>query len=110
MTLSPSILATLDDLADRHEELSALLGEAEIVSNRDKFTALSREYSELEPIIERYRRRQSSVEESLVEMYLAGVSVRRVEDITEALRGTKVRASAVVLVQPERENGLDRVS
>jgi len=31
------------------------------------------------------RRRESSVEEALVEMYLAGVSVRRVEDITEAL-------------------------
>jgi len=34
-------------------------------------------------IIERYRRRESSVEEALIEMYLAGVSVRRVEDITE---------------------------
>ena len=33
-------------------------------------------------IIERYRRRESSVEEALIEMYLAGVSVRRVEDIT----------------------------
>jgi peptide chain release factor 1 len=33
-----------------------LLGESEIVSNRDKFTALSKEYSELEPIIERHRR------------------------------------------------------
>ncbi len=46
-------------------------------------------------IIERYRRRESSVEEALVEMYLAGVSVRRVEDITEALWETKVSASAV---------------
>lgn len=36
-------------------------------------------------IIERYRRRESSVEAALIEMYLAGVSVRRVEDITEAL-------------------------
>ena len=36
-------------------------------------------------IIGRYRRRESSVEEALIEMYLAGVSVRRVEDITEAL-------------------------
>jgi putative transposase len=33
-------------------------------------------------IVERYKRRESSVEEALVEMYLAGVSVRRVEDIT----------------------------
>ena len=41
-------------------------------------------------IIERYRRRESSVEEGLIEMYLAGVSVRCVEDITEALRGGKV--------------------
>ena len=35
-------------------------------------------------IIERYRRRESSVEEALIEMHLARVSVRRVEDITEA--------------------------
>lgn len=41
-------------------------------------------------IIERYKRRESSVEEALIEMYLAGVSVHRVEDITEALWGTKV--------------------
>ena len=46
-------------------------------------------------IIERYRRRESSVEESLVEMYLAGVSLRRVEDITEALWGTKVSPGTI---------------
>ena len=40
-------------------------------------------------IIERYRRRESSVEEALIEMYLAGISVRRVEDITEALWGRR---------------------
>jgi putative transposase len=34
-------------------------------------------------IIERYRRRESSVKEALIEMYLAGVSVRRVEDTTK---------------------------
>lgn len=46
-------------------------------------------------IIERYKRRETSVEEALVEMYLAGVSVRRVEDITEALWGTRVSSSTV---------------
>ena len=35
------------------------------------------------------------MEEALIEMYLAGVSVRRVEDITQALWGTRVRASTV---------------
>jgi transposase-like protein len=46
-------------------------------------------------IIERYRRRESSVEEALIEMYLAGVSVRRVEDITEVLWGTKVSPATI---------------
>src|SRR5262245_1692095 len=46
-------------------------------------------------IIERYRRRESSVEEALIEMYLAGVSVGRVEDITEALWGTRVSPGTV---------------
>ena len=46
-------------------------------------------------IIERYRRREASVEEALMEMYLAGVSVRRVEDITEALWGTRVSPGTV---------------
>jgi len=46
-------------------------------------------------IIDRYRRRETSVEEALIEMYLAGVSVRRVEDITEALWGTKVSPGTI---------------
>ena len=46
-------------------------------------------------LIERYRRRESSVEEALIEIYLAGISVRRVPDITEALRGTRVTPGTV---------------
>jgi len=53
-------------------------------------------------IIDRYRRRESSVEEALIETcppwageYLAGVSVRRIEDITEALWGTRVSPGTV---------------
>jgi len=46
-------------------------------------------------IIERYKRRESSVEEALIQMYLAGVSVRRVEDITQALWGTRVSPGTI---------------
>lgn len=46
-------------------------------------------------IIERYRRRETSIEEALIEMYLAGISVRRVEDVTEALWGTKVSSGTI---------------
>src|ERR1700745_3389272 len=53
-------------------------------------------------IIERYRRRESSVEEALIEMYLAGVSVRRGEGLTEALWGT--RSVALDGVGPKQED------
>ncbi len=46
-------------------------------------------------IIERYRRRESSIEEAMIEMYLAGVSVRRVEDITNALWDSHVSPGTV---------------
>jgi len=38
---------------------------------------------------------ESSIEELLIEMYLAGLSVRRVENIPEALWGTRVSPSTV---------------
>lgn len=59
-------------------------------------------------IIERYKRRESSVEESLMEMYLAGVSVRRVEDITQALWGIKVGAGTVSDLNQQMYERIDR--
>ncbi|MBQ9003164.1 MAG: IS256 family transposase [Eggerthellaceae bacterium] len=46
-------------------------------------------------VIERYKRREVSVEEAIVEMYLAGVSTRRVEDVSEILWGASVSAGTV---------------
>ena len=46
-------------------------------------------------IIERYRRRESSVEEAMMEMYLAGVSTRRIEDVSEILWGSSVSKGTV---------------
>ena len=51
--------------------------------------------AERQSIIERYRRQESSVAEALIEMYEAGVSVRRVEDIAEALWGSKISPSTI---------------
>ncbi len=46
-------------------------------------------------IIERYKRRETSVEEAMIEMYLAGVSTRRIEDVSEILWGASVSAATV---------------
>ena len=46
-------------------------------------------------VIERHRRRETSVEEAMIEMCLAGVSTRRIEDVSETLWGSSVSASTV---------------
>jgi peptide chain release factor 1 len=55
MSLSQSILSKLTDLEDRHEEIALLLADPATVADRARFAALSREYSELEPVIHRLR-------------------------------------------------------
>ncbi len=46
-------------------------------------------------IIERSRRRESRAEEALIETYLAGVSVRHVEDVTKVLWNSKVSPATI---------------
>ena len=46
-------------------------------------------------VIERYKRREVSIEEAIVEMYLAGVSTRRIEDVSEILWGASVSPGTV---------------
>jgi len=59
MSLTPNMQVKLDDLTDRHEEIAALLSDAEIVADRDKFTQLSKEYAELEPVIQKFAQLRS---------------------------------------------------
>ena len=74
-----------------HYERKLLTKAGEVTLNVPKLKRITFETA----IIERYKRREISVEEAMVEMYLAGVSVRRVEDITEALWGTKVSPGTI---------------
>jgi peptide chain release factor 1 len=49
--MKASLLTKLESLTDRHEEVAALLGDSETISNQNKFRDLSREYSELENVV-----------------------------------------------------------
>jgi peptide chain release factor 1 len=53
--MKDSIRIKLDRLSERHEELSALLSDSEVIANSDKFRDLSVEYARLEPVVSRYR-------------------------------------------------------
>ena len=51
MLLTETMMAKLESLQDRFEEVAALLSDAEIMADRERFTALSKEYSEIEPVV-----------------------------------------------------------
>ena len=52
--MKASLLAKLETLCDRHEEVSALLGDSETIADQNRFRDLSREYSELEAVVQCY--------------------------------------------------------
>ena len=93
----------IDVRAGHYErKLQTKAGEVEV-----KMPKLRRQTFET-AIIERYRRRDISVEEAIVQMYLAGVSVRRVEDITEALWGTRVSSGTVSKINQKVYKHIER--
>lgn len=53
--MKPSLLNKLATLQDRFEELTALLGDAEVIANQPQFRTYSREYAEVEPVVQAYR-------------------------------------------------------
>ncbi|WP_341503417.1 peptide chain release factor 1 [Gallaecimonas sp. GXIMD4217] len=62
--MNPSILAKLESLQERFEEVQALLSEPEVISDQKRFQALSREFSQLEEVSQcfgRYRQAQDDL-------------------------------------------------
>ncbi|MDW3714674.1 MULTISPECIES: peptide chain release factor 1 [Pseudomonas] len=63
--MKASLLNKLDILQDRFEELTALLGDGEVISDQTRFRAYSKEYAEVEPVIlafREFRKVQSDLE------------------------------------------------
>ena len=71
--MKPSLINRLDQLVDRHEELSALLADPDVISDQKQFVAYSQEYSEIEPVVQLVQRRRgltADLEE--LDSYLTG--------------------------------------
>ncbi len=59
--MKKSIEQKLQMLVERHEEIAALLGDVEVISNQNKFRELSKEYANLEPITVAFKNYQQVV-------------------------------------------------
>jgi peptide chain release factor 1 len=61
--MKDSIRLKLDRLVDRHDEVSALLADAETTADLNRFRDLSMEYSRIDPVVARYRGYQALLAE-----------------------------------------------
>lgn len=59
--MKTSILNKLESLVERHEELSALLSDADIIRDQNRFKSLSKEYSDLEPLVTDFKAYQAAI-------------------------------------------------
>ncbi len=61
--MKPSIQSRLEQLVERFEEVNALLSDASVIANQDKFRDLSREFAEIEPVVKCFQAWRQSLED-----------------------------------------------
>ena len=59
--MKPSMEAKLEALCERHQELSALLSSPDVINKQDTFRAYSKEYSDLEPVVNNFTTYQNAL-------------------------------------------------
>lgn len=103
--MKASLLNKLDTLQDRFEELTALLGDAEVISDQTRFRAYSREYAEVEPVTSAYqewRKVQDDLEGALALLKdsdpdLREMALEEVRDAKEQLVALESRLQRMLL-------------
>ena len=105
--MKTSLLTKLDALADRHEEVSALLGDADTASDQNRFRDLSKEFAHLNEVVTQHQR-WSQLQETLADarqmLSDSDAELRELaaEEIAEAERElTDIEASLQVLLLPQ---------
>ncbi|KAB7689676.1 peptide chain release factor 1 [Plesiomonas shigelloides] len=61
--MKPSIVAKLEALLERHEEVQAMLGEPSVIADQERFRALSKEYAQLTDVVKCFRDWQQAQED-----------------------------------------------
>ncbi|OFC63563.1 peptide chain release factor 1 [Candidatus Erwinia dacicola] len=85
--MKPSVIAKLEALHERHEEIEAMLGDAGVIADQERFRALSREYAQLTDVSQCFRQwRQTQENIETAEMMLDDAEMREMaqEELKEA--------------------------
>lgn len=105
--MKTSLLTKLDALADRHEEVSALLGDADTAADQNRFRDLSKEFAHLNEVVtqhQRWTQLQETVADARQMLNDPDAELRELaaEEIVEAERElTDIEAALQVLLLPQ---------
>lgn len=108
--MKASLLNRLDALVDRYEELTALLGDAQVISDQNQFRAYSKEYAEVEPVVQAYQswnKLKNDLAEAQTLLKDSDPDVREmaVEEVAECKTAIeKLEADLQVLLLPKDPN------
>lgn len=108
--MKASLLSKLDNLLDRYEEIGALLSDPDIIADQERFRNLSKEYAEIEPVVEsygRYRQVQEDLEEARAMLSEDDADMRAMaeEEVTEGEQKIEeLEAELQVLLLPRDPN------
>jgi peptide chain release factor 1 len=94
--MKPSIRKKLQGLTERHEEVSALLSDPDVIGDQNRFRELSKEYAQLDPVVDLYKKYEIYIQqladakdllnEPDAEMQaLAKIEMKQAEEQLEAL-------------------------
>ncbi len=96
--MKPSILYKLDNLAERLEEVNYLLSDSEVITQQDRFRQLSKEYAELNPIIDCYNQYKNAQKDILsAKELLKDPDPDMQEMATEEIKAAKARCDTYAL-------------
>jgi len=82
--MNKSLQTKLDQLIDRYEELAALMSDSEIISDQDKFRAYSKEYADIEPVVNCFRQYEDETTQLEDAKSMASDSDPEIREMAEA--------------------------
>lgn len=108
--MKKSIIEKLEHLCARHEELSALLGDAEVIADQKRFRDYSKEYAQLESVVKSYQAYQNamsdlSAAEEMLKDNDPDVRAMAEEELTDAQsRSEQLAQTLQILLLPQDPN------
>lgn len=97
--MKDSVIRKLEGLQERYEEVQALLSEAEVISDQDRFRTLSREYSQLEDVVKGFRQFQ----QALADLHTAEEMLQEDDPDMREMAQDELKAAKARLEQLEGE-------